>query len=69
MQVTFPVLDSAKPLRHDLLFLKTPAASLKIIEIRDLKKAGSKAIILSLPYNQIKNNPNVDTKGLTKTNC
>ena len=38
MQATFPVLDSAKPLQHDLLFLKTPAASLKIIEIEDLKK-------------------------------
>jgi hypothetical protein len=49
MQVTFPVLDSAKPLRHDLLFLKTPEASLKIIEIDDLKKADCKKIILYLP--------------------
>ena len=57
MPMTFPVLDSAKPWRHDLLFLKTPAASLKIIEIDDLKKVGYKAIILRLPCSQIKNNP------------
>ena len=69
MQVTFTVLDSARPWRHDLLFLKTPAASLKIIEIDDLKKADYTAIILSLPCNYIKNNPRVNTKGLTKTNC
>ena len=69
MQVTFPALDSAKPLQHDLLFLRNPAASLKIIEIGELKKAVCKAVILSLPCNKIKNNPHVDTKGLTKTNC
>jgi hypothetical protein len=51
MQVTFPVLDFAKPSRHDLLFLKTPEASLKITEIDDLKKVDCKAIILSLPCN------------------
>jgi hypothetical protein len=46
MPMTFLVLDSAKPLQHDLLFLKTPAASLKIIEIDDLKKVEYKVIIL-----------------------
>jgi hypothetical protein len=49
MQVTFPVLDSARPWRHDLLFLKTPAASLKIIEMGDLKKVECREPVLSLP--------------------
>lgn len=38
MQETFLVSGFATPLQHDLLFLKTPGASLKIIEMSDLKK-------------------------------